>query len=215
VDNSLVQVQHAMKELSAGRPIVLTDDSDAHLLLAAEKATIATAAFLVRHGSGMVFAALTGADCDRLGLPPMVGVDREYAGTEYTVSVDAIENVTTGISASDRAQTLRMLAARSSTSKSFTRPGHVIPARARTAGVLAYHGPAEATVDLVAGAGLLGVGAFTALVAPLEQTRIATTDESIAFASEHDLAWVSFQDVVRYRNQNQITDANLVLQRTS
>ena len=111
---SMTRVQQSLSDLAAGRPIVLapgpTGGPDGYLLLAAEKASPASVAFLVQHSSGFICAAVTRRECTRLDLPPMAGTDRQQSGGWYTVAVDAIDGVGTGISASDRAHTLRQLA---------------------------------------------------------------------------------------------------------
>ncbi|QSE89353.1 3,4-dihydroxy-2-butanone-4-phosphate synthase [Rhodococcus pseudokoreensis] len=110
------RVQQSLSDLAAGRPVVLAPgppgDRDGYLLLAAEKASPASVAFLVKHSSGFICAGVTRRECTRLDLPPMTGTDRRQSGGWHTVAVDAIEGVSTGISASDRAHTLRQLASR-------------------------------------------------------------------------------------------------------
>ena len=201
MDGPTTRVQRALSDMSAGRPVVLTGNSptsDAHILIPAEKATVESIAFLVRHSSGLVCAAMVGADCDRLGLPNMVGADRDHAGTEFTVSIDAI-GPGTGISASDRADTLRLLADSASTPDAFTRPGHVLPARSVPGGVLEFRGPAEAAVDLMSVAGLHRTCAYSALVSELDPTAIADSAEAETFARAHELGHLSIDDVATYR----------------
>ncbi|MGW4331361.1 3,4-dihydroxy-2-butanone-4-phosphate synthase [Rhodococcus koreensis] len=201
MDCPTTRVQRALSDLSAGRHVVLTGaapDSDAHLVIAAEKATVESVAFLVRFGSGLVCAALPGADCDRLQLTSMTGADRDHTGTDYTVSVDA-DRPGTGISASDRAHTLRCLAEPTTSAEAFTRPGHVLAARTARGGVLDHRRPAEASVDLATIAGLSRAGTFTALVSEQDPTAIAGTDEAESFAHAHQLGVVSIDDVVIYR----------------
>lgn len=201
--NSIIRVRHALSDLAAGRSVVLTGsadgDPDSYLLLAAEKASPAALASMVRHSSGFVCAAVTRRTCDRLGLPPMAGTLPDAAHDWYTVSVDAIADVSTGISAADRARTLTTLASPDSTASDFSRPGHVVPARARENGVLDTRGPAEVVTDLARAAGLRPVGAYAALVSEKDPTRIANEDESSRFAQERGLAWISADDVVIYR----------------
>lgn len=206
MDCPTTRVQRALSDLSAGRPVVVSGvagSDDAHLALAAERSETESVAFLVRYGSGLVCAALTGAECDRLQLTSMVGADRGHAGTEYTVSVDAV-GPGTGISAADRARTLRMLSDGHSTADSFTRPGHVLPVRTAAGGVLECRGAAETIVDLTAIAGLRRAGTFTALVSEDDPTEIATSNEAERFAAAHDLAFVSIEDVAIYRRISEI-----------
>ncbi|QSE89346.1 3,4-dihydroxy-2-butanone-4-phosphate synthase [Rhodococcus pseudokoreensis] len=206
MDSPTTRVRRATSELYAGRPVVLTGANptdDAHLLIAAEKSTVESVSFLVRYGSGLVCAALTGSGCDRLELAPMVGADKTDADTEYTVSIDAVAPGT-GISAADRAHTLRLLADSSRAANAFTRPGHVLPARTASGGVLARRGPAEAAVDLAAAAGLHRAGAFTALVSEDDPTLIADTAEAERFADAHDVAIVSIEELVEYRRTTEL-----------
>lgn len=213
MDCPTTRVQRALSDLSAGRPIVLTGTSasdDAHILVAAEKSDVESVAFLVRYGSGLVCAALTGTECDRLQLTRMVGADRAHVGTEYTVSVDAV-GPGTGISAADRAHTLRLLSDSSSAVDTFTRPGHVLPVRTATGGVLERRAAAEAAVDLMTVAGLRQAGTFTALVSADDPTQIATSNEAERFAAHHNLSVTSIEDVVIYRR---ITELHLQTQFT-
>ncbi|WP_043781519.1 3,4-dihydroxy-2-butanone-4-phosphate synthase [Rhodococcus sp. JVH1] len=201
MDCPTTRVQRALSDLSAGRPVVLTGTNpanDAHLVLAAEKATVESIAFMVRFGSGLICAALPGTECDRLQLTRMVGEDRDHSGIEYTVSVDAV-GPGTGISATDRARTLRMLSDGSSAADAFTRPGHVLPVRTDPAGVLSRRAAAEAAVDLASVAGLRRAGTFTALVSDDDPTRISSSGEAQRFAADHGLGVVSIEDVVTYR----------------
>lgn len=201
MDGPTARVQQALADLSAGRPVVLTgdsSDSDAHLLVPAEKATTSAIAFLARYGSGLVCAAMSAGECDRLNLVGMIGAERTRPGTEYTVSVDAV-GPGTGISAADRAMTLRSLADYTSTPETFTRPGHVLPARSAHGGVLSFRGPAEAAVDLMSLAGLHHTCAYSALVSELDPTSIADSAEADAFAREHQLGLISVEDIATYR----------------
>lgn len=133
-------VERAVADIAAGKAVVVIDDEDREnegdLIFAAEKATPELVAFMVRYTSGYLCVPLDGAICDRLGLLPMYAVNQDKHGTAYTVTVDAKKNVGTGISASDRATTMRLLADPASAADEFTRPGHVVPLRAKDGGVL-------------------------------------------------------------------------------
>ena len=128
-------LERALHSLSAGRPVVVLAGQDGqgegHLVLAAESATTSRVAFFVRHTSGFLCVALPGADCDRLRLPPIPGPGTAATAADQRVSVDAARGVRTGISARDRARTIAELADPASTPNDFTRPGHVVPLRAR------------------------------------------------------------------------------------
>jgi 3,4-dihydroxy 2-butanone 4-phosphate synthase/GTP cyclohydrolase II len=159
---------------------------------------------MIRHSSGFVCAALGDSDADRLDLPLMVAganqVDPAIGDELFTVSVDAIDGVTTGISGADRARTLRALADSHSVADHFTRPGHVVPVRSHPLGVLARGGAAEVVTDLARFAGLRNVGTYAALVSPVDETRNADGQEARRFAADHATSWVSADDVLRYRH---------------
>ena len=151
-------VEDAIAAVKSGRPVVVMDDEDREnegdLIFASELVTPELVAFMVRYTSGYICVAVTEADADRLDLPPMFRVNQDRRGTAYTVTVDAREGVTTGISAADRAHTIRLLAAEDTTSADLSRPGHIVPLRAKDGGVLRRPGHTEAAVDLAVLAGL-------------------------------------------------------------
>ena len=154
----LDSVERAIADIAAGKAVVVVDDEDREnegdLIFAAEKATPELVAFMVRYTSGYLCVPLDGDICDKLGLLPMYAVNQDKHGTAYTVTVDAKHGVGTGISASDRATTMRLLADPGSVAEDFTRPGHVVPLRAKDGGVLRRPGHTEAAVDLARMAGL-------------------------------------------------------------
>ena len=199
-DCATAAVSRALQALGAGRPVVVTDDPDREdegdLILAAGLARPDTIGFLVRHTSGVLCAPMPAARADELGLPPMTAVNQDPKGTAYTVSVDARAGVGTGISAADRARTLRCLADPASTRADLTRPGHVFPLRAVDGGVLARRGHTEAAVDLLRLAGLAQVGVIGEIVddvgMPLRGAGLTR------FAAQHELAELSIADLVVY-----------------
>jgi 3,4-dihydroxy 2-butanone 4-phosphate synthase / GTP cyclohydrolase II len=158
----LDSIERAVDDIAAGKAVVVVDDEDREnegdLVFAAEKATPELMAFTIRHTSGYVCVPMTSADLDRLELPLMVSSNQERMRTAYTVTVDAREGVTTGISAADRARTVRVLADSATTPYDLTRPGHVNPLRALEGGVLRRAGHTEAAVDLCRLAGLQPAG---------------------------------------------------------
>ena len=166
---SLSTIEEALTSLKAGRPVIVADDEDREnegdIILSAELATPEWVAWTVRWSSGFICAPMPADLADHLNLPPMVEANEDARSTAYTVSVDAADGVTTGISASDRARTLNVLANPESTSKSVIRPGHVLPLRAVDGGVRERGGHTEATVDLMKLAGLHPVGAIAEVVA--------------------------------------------------
>ena len=199
-------IDTALAEIAAGRMVVVLDDEDREnegdLIFAAEKATPELMAFLVRHSSGFVCAPLTGAECDRLSLPPMASENQDKHGTAYTVTVDAREGGTTGISAADRARTCRLLADPRTRPADFTRPGHVVPLRARDGGVLERDGHTEAAVDLARLAGLRPAGVICEIVSEDDPLVMARTDELRRFAAEHELAIITIADLIAWRRHN-------------
>ena len=166
---SLADIPTALDELRAGRPIIVVDDesreNEGDVVLAAEFASQEWLAWLVRNSSGFICAPMTDEIADRLDLPMMVVNNEDPRGTNYTVSVDAANRISTGISASDRAHTLRVLADPDSRPTSVHRPGHIMPLRARDGGVRERAGHTEATVDLLKLAGLTPVGVISEIVA--------------------------------------------------
>ena len=165
---SLADIPTALRELQAGRPIIVADDeareNEGDIVMAAQFASQEWIAWAVRHSSGYLCAPMTNEIADRLELPLMVAESQDWRGTAYTVSVDAADRLSTGISAADRAHTLRVLADPASTAASLIRPGHVLPLRAVDGGVRERDGHTEATVDLLKLAGLAPVGVIGELV---------------------------------------------------
>ncbi|MCI1020329.1 GTP cyclohydrolase II [Microbacterium sp. C5A9] len=166
---SLSTIPEALEALRAGRPVLVADDenreNEGDVILSAELATPEWVAWTVRWSSGFICAPMPADLADNLNLQPMVAASEDARSTAYTVSVDAAEGVTTGISAHDRAHTLNVLADPSSTATSIIRPGHVLPLRAVDGGVRERSGHTEAAVDLMKLAGLRPVGAIAEVVA--------------------------------------------------
>ena len=194
-------VQQALADLAAGRPVVVVDDEDREnegdLILAAERATPELVGFMVRHTSGVLCAPLTGADCDRLALPPMHHRNEDRKQTAFTVSVDARDKTTTGISAAERAHTIRLLADPDTEADDLTRPGHVFPLRAAEGGVLRRPGHTEAAVDLVRLAGLRPAATLCEVVN--EDGSCMRLPQLVPFVREHGLTLISIADLVAHR----------------
>lgn len=205
-DIKLDSVERAIAEIAAGKAVVVVDDEDREnegdLIFAAELATPELMAFMVRHSSGYVCVGMDSADCDRLGLPPMVARNEDVRGTAYTVTVDAAEGVDTGISATDRARTVRLLADPTSTVATFNRPGHVVPLRAKRGGVLVRQGHTEAAVDLARAANLAPAGALCEIVSEEDPTTMARLPELRRFADEHNLALISIEQLQDWRRHH-------------
>ncbi|HEU0100962.1 MAG TPA: bifunctional 3,4-dihydroxy-2-butanone-4-phosphate synthase/GTP cyclohydrolase II [Mycobacteriales bacterium] len=200
-------IARAVKDIAAGKAVVVVDDEDREnegdLIFAAELATPEMVAFMVRYTSGYICVPLTDTDCDRLDLPPMFHTNQDKRGTAYTVTVDAREGVSTGISATDRARTIRLLASADSSPVDFTRPGHVVPLRAREGGVLRRTGHTEAAIDLARLAKLRPAGVLCELVSQKDVGDMARLEECLAFGAEHDLAVISIADLVAYRRRHE------------
>ncbi|GAA2901927.1 GTP cyclohydrolase II [Microbacterium esteraromaticum] len=166
---SLSPLSDALDALRAGKPIIVADDenreNEGDIIISAELATAETMAWMVRWTSGLICAPMPADLADQLNLPPMVETNEDARTTAYTVSVDAAEGVTTGISAHDRALTLNVLANPTSTPASLIRPGHILPLRAVDGGVRERGGHTEAAVELMRLAGLQPVGAIAEVVA--------------------------------------------------
>ncbi|HYQ70102.1 bifunctional 3,4-dihydroxy-2-butanone-4-phosphate synthase/GTP cyclohydrolase II [Actinophytocola sp.] len=201
-------VEQAISDIAAGRPVIVVDDEDREnegdLIFAAEKATPELLAFMVRYTSGYICVPLTEADCDRLDLPPMFHTNQDRRGTAYTVTVDAREGVSTGISAADRARTIRLLADSKSVAGDFTRPGHVVPLRAKEGGVLRRPGHTEAAIDLAVLAGLRPAGVLCEIVSQKDEGDMARREELEIFAAEHDLTIISIADLIDYRRRKEV-----------
>lgn len=200
-------IERAIAEIAAGRAVVVVDDEDREnegdLIFAAEKATPELVAFMRRYTAGYICAPITERDADRLDLPPMFRVNQDRHGTAYTVTVDAREGITTGISATDRARTIRMLADPTTVEADLSRPGHVVPLRAKDGGVLRRPGHTEAAVDLARLAGLAPAGAICEIVSQRDPTTMARADELTEFAREHDLAIITIADLIAYRRRSE------------
>ena len=196
-------VPAAIAEIAAGRPVVVVDDEDREnegdLILAAATATPEQVAFAVRHSSGLLCAPMSAERADALELPLMVAANADPFRTAYTITVDAAEGVTTGISAADRARTLTVLADPGSVPTDLIRPGHVLPLRAKAGGVLERRGHTEAAVDLTRMAGLPAVGMIVELVHDDGTMQRGTALR--AFADEHGLAMISIEDLAAHRRE--------------
>jgi 3,4-dihydroxy 2-butanone 4-phosphate synthase/GTP cyclohydrolase II len=197
-------VGDATAALAAGRPVVVIDDAEreneADLVMAASKVDAVSVAFMVANTTGILCVPMTGAQLDRLRLPLMVEENTELHATAFTVSVDHV-STTTGVSAADRAATVRALADADLDGDSLRRPGHIFPLRYREGGVLKRAGHTEATIDLLRIAGLGDTGLISELVRP--DGAMMREAEARRFAAEHGLSAVTVADVVRWRRTNE------------
>jgi 3,4-dihydroxy 2-butanone 4-phosphate synthase/GTP cyclohydrolase II len=203
----LDSIERAIADIAAGKAVVVVDDEDREnegdLVFAAEMATPELVSFMIRYSSGYICVPMTGEELDRLEIPLMVGTNQERMRTAYTVTVDAREGVTTGISAADRARTMQVLADPASTAYDLTRPGHINPLRALEGGVLRRAGHTEAAVDLCRLAGLRPAGVICEIVSQKDESGMARLDELKAFAAEHSLAIISIADLIAWRRRTE------------
>jgi 3,4-dihydroxy 2-butanone 4-phosphate synthase/GTP cyclohydrolase II len=194
-------VEEALAALRAGRPVLVADsperENEADVILAAESATTEWVAWTIRHSSGYLCAPMPSTRADALDLPLMVPQSQDPRRTAYTVTVDAARGVTTGISASDRAHTLRVLADPASGPESLIRPGHVLPLRAVPGGVLHRGGHTEAAVDLCRLAGLAPVGAIAELVN--DDGTMTRLGQAAEIAAENGLVLLTINDLIAWR----------------
>ncbi|MFJ8661470.1 bifunctional 3,4-dihydroxy-2-butanone-4-phosphate synthase/GTP cyclohydrolase II [Streptomyces sp. NPDC093795] len=208
-DLALDPVEQAIRDIAAGRPVVVVDDEDREnegdLVIAAEKATPEIVAFMMSECRGLICAPMEDDELERLQLPQMVEHNTESMRTAFTVSVDAspAHGVTTGISAADRATTLRMLASGAHEPSDFVRPGHVFPLRAKAGGVLVRNGHTEAAVDLARLAGLRPAGAIVEIAG--EDGVMLRLPELVPFARKHGLTIISIEDLIAYRRSAEPT----------
>jgi 3,4-dihydroxy 2-butanone 4-phosphate synthase/GTP cyclohydrolase II len=194
-------IDEILESLRQGRPIIVTDDAnrenEGDLILAAEKATPETLSFMIRYTSGVICVPLEGSDLDRLELPLMTLRNTEAMRTAYTISADAKSGVSTGISAADRARTIRVLSDPNTRADDLVRPGHVFPLRYREGGVLRRAGHTEAAVDLARLAGLRPAGVLAEVVN--DDGSMARLPELFAFAQRHHLKICSIEQLIAYR----------------
>jgi 3,4-dihydroxy 2-butanone 4-phosphate synthase/GTP cyclohydrolase II len=208
-DLALDPVEQAVRDIAAGRPVVVVDDEDREnegdLIVAAEKITPEIVAFMMSECRGLICAPMEGEELDRLDLPQMVGHNTESMQTAFTVSVDAsgAHGVTTGISAADRATTLRLLASGEAEPGDLVRPGHIFPLRAKAGGVLVRNGHTEAAVDLARLAGLRPAGAIVEIAG--EDGVMLRLPELVPFARKHGLTIISIEDLIAYRRSSEPT----------
>ncbi|NEC06251.1 bifunctional 3,4-dihydroxy-2-butanone-4-phosphate synthase/GTP cyclohydrolase II [Streptomyces sp. SID7909] len=208
-DLALDPVEQAIRDIAAGRPVVVVDDEDREnegdLVIAAEKATPEIVAFMMSECRGLICAPMESDELERLELPQMVDHNTESMKTAFTVSVDATaaHGVSTGISAADRATTLRLLADGVAGPGDFVRPGHVFPLRARSGGVLVRNGHTEAAVDLARLAGLRPAGAIVEIAG--EDGVMLRLPQLVPFARKHGLTIISIEELIAYRRSNEPT----------
>lgn len=198
-------IPDALEALRRGKMVVVVDDehreNEGDLVMSAARVTAEHVNFILREGRGLLCAPLPAERARFLGLLPMTARNTETFGTAFTVSVDRRSGVTTGISAGDRAATLRALADPNAMPEDFVQPGHIFPLEAREGGVFVRQGHTEATVDLLKAAGLEPVGAICEILSP--DGRMARGPELDVFARRHGLIVVTISDLVTYRRRTE------------
>ncbi len=191
----------ALAALRRGEMVLLLDDenreNEGDLVLAAEFATPEAINFMARFGRGLICVALTSGQADRLGLPPMVADNRARRSTAFTISVEAREGISTGISAHDRARTVAVIADPASTPADIASPGHIFPLRARDGGVLVRDGHTEGAIDLMRLAGLNPAGVICEVMR--DDGHMARRPDLVRFAAEHGLAMVTIRQIADHR----------------
>ncbi|MGK4329198.1 3,4-dihydroxy-2-butanone-4-phosphate synthase [Lonsdalea quercina] len=195
------RVERALEALRQGRGVMVLDDenreNEGDMIFSAEHMTVQQMALTIRHGSGIVCLCLTEERRQKLELPMMVEHNSSHYQTAFTVTIEAAEGVTTGVSAADRLTTVRAATADDARASDLNRPGHVFPLRAQPGGVLVRGGHTEATVDLMTLAGLKPFGVLCELTN--DDGSMAGAPEVIAFGQQHDMPVLTIEDLVAYR----------------
>jgi len=194
-----------LADLRAGKMVIVTDDAgrenEGDLVMAAGKVTDAAINFMARHGRGLICTPITRQRAEQLGLPGMVAENRESFGTDFTISVDAAAGIATGISASDRARTIRIVADPSAKPEQLVQPGHIFPLRAKPGGVLQRAGHTEAAVDLVRLSGLDPSAVICEILN--DDGSMARLPELIRFRRRHKLKLCTIQSLIEYRRRSE------------
>src|SRR5262245_56451768 len=202
---SLSPVVEIVAEIRAGRIVVLVDDEDREnegdLVFAADFVTPEKVNFLARHGRGLVCMPITESHAARLGLKPMVSENRSRHGTNFTVSIEAAEGIATGISAHDRALTIRVASSAGAAASDIVQPGHVFPLIAQDGGVLVRAGHTEACCDLAQLAGLAPAAVLCEIMR--DDGSMARLPDLLEFAAQHKLKIGTIADLIEYRSRNE------------
>lgn len=200
------RVEIALDAIRAGKGIIITDDEDREnegdMIFSAEYLTEEQMALLIREGSGIVCLCLTEQMADDLELPLMVQNNTSTYGTGFTITIEAAEGVTTGVSAADRVTTVKAATKDGAKPSDLNHPGHVFPLRAKTGGVLERDGHTEATVDIMRIAGLKATGVLCEITLP--NGTMARMPDVIKFSVEHDMPVVTIEDIIKYRKENNV-----------
>ena len=200
------RVETALEAIKAGNGVIVTDNEDREnegdMIFSSEYLTKEQMALLIREGSGIVCLCLTQEKADALELPLMVENNTSTYGTGFTITIEAAEGVTTGVSAADRVTTVKAASAKDAKPSDLHHPGHVFPLRAKSGGVLERDGHTEATVDLMRLAGLEPCGVLCEITLP--NGTMARMPDVIEFSAEHDMPVVTIEDIITYREENNV-----------
>ena len=200
-----ISIDEAIEAIKAGQMLVVVDDenreNEGDLIMAADLIKTEHVNFMITHAKGLLCVPLEAESLTRLNIPLMTKENSDRHGTKFTISVDAVEGTTTGISAGERALTIQKLADPNSTAKEFMRPGHIFPLIAERGGVLKRAGHTEAAVDLAKMAGLNPVGAICEVIR--EDGEMARLDDLIAFADKHQLKMITIEELIHYRRKKE------------
>lgn len=198
---SIERVQKAIASIKAGQGVLVLDDEDREnegdIIWSAETITAAQMALTIRYGSGIVCLCLPQARCDQLQLPMMVAHNTSKNNTAFTISIEAAEGVSTGVSAADRVTTIKAAVADNAKPSDLNHPGHVFPLVAKEGGVLVRRGHTEASIDLVTLAGLKPAAVLCELTN--DDGTMARAPQVVQFAKQHHLPVVTIEDIVAYR----------------
>ncbi|KTD10673.1 riboflavin biosynthesis protein RibA [Legionella gratiana] len=204
--HSLVTIEHAVETLKAGKMIILMDDEDREnegdLVVAAEYATPEVINFMSRQGCGLICLSMAEELIDKLQLPMMAQYNKSPYGTAFTVSIEAAKGVSTGISAKDRSETIKVAINPESGPTDVISPGHIFPLRAKKKGVLERPGQTEGSVDLARLAGLTPAAVICEIIN--EDGTMSRRDELISFSKKHDIPLVTIKDLIEYRIRHEV-----------
>jgi 3,4-dihydroxy 2-butanone 4-phosphate synthase/GTP cyclohydrolase II len=205
MDKPFNTVESVVRDLEAGRMVIVVDDADREnegdLIIAAQHATPAAVNFMAKHGRGLICVPTTGERLQQLGVERMVVQNRETFRTDFQVSVDAAEGISSGISAADRARTIQVMADPTAVPGDLVQPGHVFPLRAKPGGVLQRAGHTEAAVDLVRLAGCRPIGVICEIMS--DDGSMARLPELIKLARKHKLKLGTIESLIKYRRERE------------
>ena len=200
------RIRQALEDMRQGKPVLVMDDFDreneADLIVAAETMNVETMARMIRDGSGIVCLTLTDELANHLELPPMVEDNSSQFKTAFTITIEATQGVTTGVSAKDRTTTIRAAIKDGAIASDLNRPGHVFPLRGRDGGVLTRRGHTEGSIDLARLAGLKPAGVLCEVTNP--DGSMASGIQVLSYAQTHDLTLITIEELVQYRVQHNV-----------